>query len=263
MAVDESDGRPCWYELSTTDLAAAGGFYANLLGWSVADAGMPEFTYHLATATDGGMVAGLMSNEHQDDAPPPSWLIYFVCATADDRSAAMAEAGGGIVVPATDVPGTGRFAVCSDPQGAVFGVLQPERMEGEPPLEHPAFDQSAAGHGNWHELMSSDAGAAFDFYAGQFGWTKGQTMDMGDMGTYQIFASAGNDIGGMMGLGDAPMSAWMPYFGVDGGIDAAVDRLAAGGGSVHHGPAEVPGGGWIVVAQDPQGAWFGLVGTRD
>ena len=30
---------------------------------------------------------------------------------------------------------------------------------------------------------------AFDFYAGQFGWTKTDAMDMGEMGTYQLFAA--------------------------------------------------------------------------
>ena len=31
---------------------------------------------------------------------------------------------------------------------------------------------------------------------------------------------------------------------------------------IHHGPAEVPGGVFIIVGGDPQGATFGLVGAR-
>jgi predicted enzyme related to lactoylglutathione lyase len=31
---------------------------------------------------------------------------------------------------------------------------------------------------------------------------------------------------------------------------------------IHYGPAEVPGGVFIIVASDPQGALFGLVGPR-
>ena len=34
------------------------------------------------------------------------------------------------------------------------------------------------------------------------------------------------------------------------------------GGKVMHGPMEVPGGGWIVQAADPQGATFALLGSR-
>jgi predicted enzyme related to lactoylglutathione lyase len=54
-------GAPAWYELGTSDLGAAHTFYRSVLGWSVADSGMEGFDYHLATAADGGMVAGMMS----------------------------------------------------------------------------------------------------------------------------------------------------------------------------------------------------------
>ena len=54
------------------------------------------------------------------------------------------------------------------------------------------------GHVGWHELYAGEWKSAFDFYAGQFGWTKGEAMDMGEMGTYQIFAAGGEPIGGMM-----------------------------------------------------------------
>lgn len=260
MAVEFSEGTPCWYELSTSDLAAAGEFYNRVLGWSVTDAGMEGFTYHLATATDGAMVAGMSSTDHQDGSPPPSWLIYFTSSNVDDRAASIEAAGGSVLVPPSDIPGTGRFAVCTDPQGAAFGLLQPLPMD-EPPAQS-AFDMSAQGHGAWHELMSSDPAAGFGFYAEQFGWTKGEAMDMGDMGTYQLFQNDGSDIGGMMGLGDSPVSVWLPYFGT-GDIDEAIGRINDAGGSIHLEPVQVPGGVWITVAQDPQDAWFALLGSRE
>ena len=64
-----------------------------------------------------------------------------------------------------------------------------------------------------------------------------------------------------MGLGNAPVPAWLPYFGVDN-ASSAVERIKAGGGQVMHGPAEVPGPAYIAVAQDPQGAWFAVVGPE-
>jgi predicted enzyme related to lactoylglutathione lyase len=39
-------------------------------------------------------------------------------------------------------------------------------------------------------------------------------------------------------------------------------RIAQGGGQVLQAPHQVPGGGWIVQATDPQGARFALVGPR-
>lgn len=57
------------------------------------------------------------------------------------------------------------------------------------------------------------------------------------------------------------MPLWLFYF-IVGDIDAAVARVTAGGGTVLNGPMEVPGGGWIIQALDPQGAMFALVGMR-
>lgn len=256
-------GRPCWYELTTSEgaLGAAEAFYGEVLGWSFRDSGMEGFEYHLATSS-GDMVAGLMVKPA--DAPaemPPFWLIYFAVDDADKAAADVMAAGGQTFHAPSDIPGTGRFAVLADPQGAAFGVLQPAPMPGEDQAGG-AFDQAKAGHGNWNELMTTDPEAGFGFYARLLGWSKSQAVDMGEMGVYQLFSHDGADIGGMMGLGPAPVPNWLPYFGVNG-VAAAIGRIEAGGGKLAHGPMEVPGGAFIAVAQDPQGAWFAVVGPRD
>lgn len=87
-------------------------------------------------------------------------------------------------------------------------------------------------------------------------------MDMGDMGTYQLFRHRDTDIGAMMSLGDAPVSAWMPYFGLRRPVTLTAEAIRSAGGRIHHGPVEVPGPKYIAVAQDPQGAWFAVVGTE-
>ena len=254
-------GTPCWYELATSEgsLGAAETFYGDVLGWTFSDAGMEGFEYHLASA-DGDMVSGLMVMPQDAGGMPPFWLVYFAVEDADKAAADIEAAGGRIHRAPADIPGTGRFAVVGDPQGAGFGILQPAPMEGQQGAGG-AFNQGKTGHGNWHDLMTTDPEAGFRFYSGLLGWQKGQAMDMGDMGTYQIFSHDGTDIGGMMGLGNAPMPAWMPYFGTPG-VEAALGRVEAGGGKSIHGPTEVPGGAWIVIAQDPQGAYFALVGPK-
>ena len=253
-------GTPCWYELTTGkgDLAKAGDFYAAVLGWRIADSGMEGFSYHLARMGDD-MVAGLM--EMPEDVPdmPPLWMIYFTVDDADQAARDIVAAGGHIHREPADIPGTGRFAIAGDPAGAGFGILQPLPMEDG--SDSTAFDQQKAGHANWNELMSSDPAAAFDFYAGLFGWTRSTAIDMGEMGSYQLFAHQGTDIGGMMGLGAAPVSNWLPYFGVDA-VQGAMTRITQQGGTLIHGPQEVPGGAFIAVARDPQGAHFAVVGPK-
>lgn len=261
-------GNPCWYELTTSKnhLQSAEDFYANILGWTFDDAGMPGFDYHLAkTAND--MVAALMQQPDDAAGVPPHWMTYFAVDDIDAFLADARAAGARLIRGPDEVPGTGRFALLTDPQGAAFGVLQPdmsamseadrakaERGEG-------AFHPNKPGHCNWNELKSTDPDAAFACYSRWFGWSKGIAVDMGPMGTYQLIQRAGIDIGGMMGLGGAPTAHWLPYFGVKGRVSDTVEAIKAAGGSVHHGPAEVPGGMYIAVCQDPQGAWFAVTGA--
>jgi predicted enzyme related to lactoylglutathione lyase len=255
-------GTPCWYELATSEgsIGAAEAFYGEVLGWTFQDAGMEGFDYHLASA-GGDMVAGLMVMPADAGGMPPSWMIFFAVDDADKAAADIGAAGGRVLREPADIPGTGRFAVVADPQGAVFGILQPEPMPGQEGAGG-AFNQQKEGHGNWNELMTSDPEAGFRFYSGIFGWGKSQAIDMGEMGTYQLFSHDGTDIGGMMGLGNAPVPCWLPYFGTNG-VDAAVGRIEAAGGKLVHGPMEVPGGAFIAVAQDPQGAYFAVVGPKE
>jgi predicted enzyme related to lactoylglutathione lyase len=207
------------------------------------------------------MVAGLM--EMPDDAGPmpPFWMVYFAVDDGPASVEAIRAGGGRILRDLAEIPGTGRFALCADPQGAGLGILEPAPMPQGSPGGN-AFDQQKPGHGNWHELMTPQPEAALAFYGGVFGWTKGQAMDMGAMGTYQIFHGAGSDLGGIMGQGKSPVPAWLPYFGVPG-IGAAQRQVESGGGKLMHGPMEVPGGAMILVAQDPQGAVFAVVGPKD
>ena len=87
-------------------------------------------------------------------------------------------------------------------------------------------------------------------------------MDMGDMGTYQIFAWNGTPIGGMMTKPkEVPAPYWLYYFNVEA-LDSAIERAKAGGAKIVLEPMEVPGGSWIVQCIDPQGALFALVAPK-
>lgn len=246
--------RFCWYELMTTDLVGARDFYAKVVGWTIEDSGMEGMTYLLGKA-NGAMVVGLMNTPADAEGMPPSWLGYVAVDDVDAVAAKATAAGARIFNGPADVPGVGRFAVLGDPQGAAFALF---RFEGPPPEVTPM----SPGHVGWNELHTTDWQAAFAFYSGLFGWQKDQAMDMGPMGTYQLFSVDGGDaVGGMMTNPDVPGPFWLHYITVDS-IDAAIDRITAAGGSVVHGPQEVPGGAWIVHGRDPQGAYFALSGPR-
>lgn len=242
-----------WYELMTTDLDAAAAFYGSVVGWGRQDWGEPG-GYALMQA-GGTMVAGIMPMpaEYRETGGPPAWFGYVGVPDVDAASERLREAGGSVYRAPADIPEIGRFSVVADPQGAMFMLFTPQGFAPTPAAP------MTPGHIGWHELYAADGAGAFDFYASQFGWTKDQALDMGPMGTYQLFAAGGPAIGGMMTKpGEMPRPAWLYYLVVPT-IDAAQKRVTDGGGQVLNGPMEVPGGAWIIQCLDPQGAMFALV----
>ncbi|WP_029004433.1 VOC family protein [Azorhizobium doebereinerae] len=248
-------GRFAWYQLATTDTQAAGTFYETVVGWTGRDAGVGDLSYTLLAAK-GVDVGGMMtlSAELAQAGVPPHWMGYVEVDDVDASTAKAASLGATIHAEAHDIPDVGRFAVLADPQGAVFALIRWFDGKG-PPVTAPG----TMGAVGWHELMATDWQAVFPFYAELFGWTKGEAMDMGPMGTYQLFNHDGQSIGGMFTKPPAvPAPFWLFYAQVPA-IDAAVKAITAAGGAIMTGPTEVPGGAWIVQARDPQGAMFAVV----
>jgi predicted enzyme related to lactoylglutathione lyase len=253
-------GKFFWYDVMTTDPAAARRFYASVVGWGAQDSGVGDADYTVLTVSGQG-VAGLMPIPEDSRAAgvPPTWMGYIEADDVDAVAARIVELGGTVQKPPADVPGVIRFAVVADPQGAGF-LIAKGLMEGGPPPLPPM----TPGTISWHELYAADWEQVFPFYEKLFGWVKKEAIDMGPMGTYQLFATPGSDeaVGGMMTKPqEVPAPFWGYYIGVPN-IDTAVERVKAGGGRVINGPMEVPGGAWIVQAIDPQGAYFALVGPK-
>ena len=122
--VNEPDSL-CWAELDTTDTGSAGRFYTSLFGWGKKVGGeaanQTEYTeWQLGVNSIGGM----MKIPKEWGPVPPSWLVYFAVADCDAAAKKAGELGGGTIVPPTDIPGMGRFAVLRDPQGAVFAIYK-------------------------------------------------------------------------------------------------------------------------------------------
>lgn len=245
-----------WYELMTSDVAAAQAFYTDVIGWSTSDVPMPGMTYTLLRVGDA-QIGGLMAlpKEARDAGMQPSWVGYIGVGDADSAAAKVQRLGGHVLGAPMDIPGVGRFAMVTDPQGAVFNLFKPA-IGGQRAVS------AEAGHVGWHELHSDDWPAAFEFYAAMFGWDRGDALDMGPMGNYQLFKIGGAALGGMFNSPGARATRfWLYYFNVDN-IDAAAKRVRDGGGKIARDATQVPGGNWILQAADPQGAVFALLGPR-
>ena len=248
-----------WYELMTSDPEAAASFYGTVIGWSSQLFDASDSNGYRLFRAGAHEVGGLMRLPEGEDCPAgkPGWVGYIGVNDVDATAAALVADGAAQLVPPTDIPEVGRFAVIADPQGAVFTI-----MRGTMEARSMAFSPGENGHCQWNELSARDPDAALTFYARHFGWTRGEAMPLGEMGVYQILDHEGRSFGAVMRtFAKDQRPAWGFYFGVDD-IDAATERATAAGGKLLHGPAEVPGGQFIIQALDPQGAPFALVGPR-
>jgi predicted enzyme related to lactoylglutathione lyase len=261
-------GVPCWIDTSQPDPEAAVRFYGELFGWEFEDV-MPSgapVKYFIARIR-GGDVAAVGS------VPPgaPSmamWNTYVWVDSADETAAKVRDAGGSVVTEPFDILDSGRMAVFSDPEGAVFCVWQAKEHKGARIVnEHGSL--------NFNNLNTRDVEGAKPFYGAVFGW---QTLEMD--GGFQAWTlpgygdylerdnpgfRKGMEEMGVPGFEDvvaaiAPIADDQPdvpaHWGVTFAVDDA-DAIAAKttelGGKVLMPPTDMP---WVrmTVIADPQGA---------
>jgi predicted enzyme related to lactoylglutathione lyase len=252
-------GRFVWHELLANDESVATSFYTSVLGWTTepwkTPPGAPPYTmWSSAGKPFGGLMA--LPQEARSAGAPSHWLGYVTVPDTDDTLALARKLGANALMGPMDMPEVGRMAVIADPQGAVIALFTPNM---------PGPEQSAApavGNVSWNELATTDWKKAWDFYQQLFGWQKGDAMDMGPMGTYQIFTLGGPPVGAMFNRPpQIPVSNWLYYFRV-ADLDDAIAKTNAGGGKILNGPMDVPGGR-IAQCMDPQGAAFAMHWTRE
>jgi predicted enzyme related to lactoylglutathione lyase len=248
-------GHFVWYELLTTDIAAAEAFYHRVLGWEAQDASTAKFAYRVLTS-DGAPVCGLMAlpAEGLRRGAAPRWAGYVAVDDLDITVSRLKALGGTVYVPPTD-SNIGRIAIIADPQTATLALVQGLTVD------VPPKDRDKAGRVGWHELLAAEWRQAFAFYEGLVGWQKAVSeAPLADR--YQLFAAGTDTLGGMFTkLPQAPFPFWLYYFNV-ADITIALQQVTVQGGRVVQGPIELPDGVWIARCIDPQGAMFALRGPR-
>ena len=250
----DNTGKFVWYEWMGADIDGAVDFYRHVVGWDIAETSMAGFSYQIASVGGYG-VGGLLRTPPGAEGAPSCWTGYVWVENVDAGLVKLKAAGGRAMREAWDIPHVGRLAIVADPQGAGFALFRD--AGGDPPLAPPPQTPGLIG---WRELHARDGKAAFDFYAGQFGWTEATQFDMGPMGVYRLFDN-GAQQGGMMSMHPPGGPLWLYYFNVEA-ADAACARVTAKGGKVLNGPHEVPGPMWATQCADCEGAMFGLVAPK-
>ena len=118
----------CWTELVTKDLDGAKAFYGGLFGWTWKASESSPMEY-VEIHRGGQAIGGILPMKGEGRVGVPShWIPYFLVGECEASVAKAAELGGGAVVPTTEIPHVGKFALLRDPLGAHFSILAPAPM---------------------------------------------------------------------------------------------------------------------------------------
>ncbi|MFE9928132.1 VOC family protein [Streptomyces sp. NPDC005533] len=246
------------------DPGASQAFYAAVLGWQFGAARLGEgFTVGFS---DGVPVAGIGALPPAVTAPV-AWTPYFAVDDADVTAGRIRERSGTVAVGPLAF-GTGRAALASDRDGAVFGIWQGDAI--------PDWGMGGEAAPAWLELRTRDAFDAAIFYGEVLEWACGQTgccevAYVEEDNRIQL-RHAGRTVARLHGgsLTAAPDPAlrprWHVHFAVPD-VETAVKAATALGGSAVSVPRPVTGpaadSGLFpheVTLRDPDGALFGIVG---
>lgn len=242
-----------WDELHSKDRDKAEAFYNTLFGWTSTPVEMgPDYTYHLLNRADNGqMFAGSHQQGDEEKDVPSYWLISLGTSDVDKATAKASELGATIIMEPMDIPGTGRFSLFLDPQGAAVAALSyfdggtaPDRGEGP-------------GHIIWHELVTGDPAASGAFYSAVFDFDY-KEEDMGGLKA-MVFEQNGEGFADVLPkpAPEAP-DAWLFYVEVKNAQET-IDLAQQSGGSVVAPLMPLPPIGQIAWLADPTGAVFGIM----
>lgn len=252
-------GEFIWYELMTKNSEQAKVFYEAVVGWTMGERAPGDMDYRMIAA-GADFVGGLfkLTDEMCAQGAHPAWLGYVGVEDVDSTLSKLVQLGGKVLMPAWDIPEVGRIAMVADPQGAPFYIMR-GAVEGG---TSTSFSPSTLGHCSWNELATSDPEGALKFYGELFGWQSTEAMPMDEGRQYHFLDHNGQRIGAISPfLQEGRSPGWMYYFSVRN-IDEAMANTAAGGGRVLTGPHQIPGGDYIFLGSDDEGAAFALVGAR-
>ena len=244
-------GAIVWYELLSTDPKGSLAFYPEVVGWKTEAWGNQDYTMFVGAQGALGGVARL-PEQAQKMGAPTYWQANIQVDSLDASVAKVKQLGGNVIVSEA-VPTVGRFAVITDPQGAVIALFSPRRRWRRTTSRRPASSRGTSStRPTTRRHSRSTAQIA--------GWERLGSFDMGPMGDVLAVgprrqAARRHD---EEAQGDGAAAAPWLFYITTPDLDAALARAQARGAKLLNGPMEVPGGQRVVQMMDSAGR-----GVRD
>jgi predicted enzyme related to lactoylglutathione lyase len=238
--------RVVYFEVGARDKQQLVAFYGELFGWQLQDAG--EGYTMVDTAGGGGINGGI--GRSSDGTP---WVSFYVAT--EDPQATLDQAlsmGASTLLPVTEIPGIGTFAMFKDPDGNAVGLVKGGSSSPAP----------SAGEGeavDWFEVLGSDAERTQRFYCDLFGW---KANDAGFPGYKLVDTQSGEgSIGGGLG-GGGQAGNWATVYANVPDVGVVLAKAETLGGTRVYGPEQVDDHTRTGALRDPAGNVFGVYEHR-
>ena len=112
------------WELMTKEPAKVAGFYEKLFGWKVDH--VPELDYRIVDTGAGTGINGGIVKPAREGPWPGNMVLYIAVDDLAKYREKVLAAGGRIHVEEQKVPGMGKFALFTDPDGRMMGLWKPK-----------------------------------------------------------------------------------------------------------------------------------------
>ncbi|HSF27308.1 MAG TPA: VOC family protein [Actinomycetes bacterium] len=136
--------RPVHFEIHASDPTAVREFYQSVLGWRFQQWG--DNPYWIVITGDGDPMAGVphsqpgvdggllprLGGRPEEGQPVNAFVMTVEVPDCDAYVDKAVAAGGSVALPANDMAGVGRLAYVKDPDGNLFGMLEPAPVEEAP-----------------------------------------------------------------------------------------------------------------------------------
>jgi predicted enzyme related to lactoylglutathione lyase len=233
-----------YFEVGSADFQTLVSYYRELFGWVVTEAG--DGYMLIDTRAGTGINGGI--GRSRDGNP---WVSFYVAV--DDPQAALDRAaalGGSAVVPVTAIPGLMTWAMFTDPDGNLVGLV---RFAGGPVTGRPGAGDGVAV--DWFEVLGADVERTQRFYCDLFGWAPTRS---GVAAFRPVDTQSGEDAigGGLGGVGDAP--TWATVYARVPELAAVLANAEQLGGHRVYGPNQVDDHTQTAAFRDPAGNVFGV-----
>lgn len=115
--------RPVHFEISADNPEKIADFYRAALDWEITSWGGPSPYWLVTTGPEGapGINGGIMKRHFSQG------VINTIAVDSLKESISKVEtAGGKVILGPNEIPGIGTHVYCEDPEGNLFGLLQPK-----------------------------------------------------------------------------------------------------------------------------------------